>query len=74
MLVFGQPKQLGCRTEHLEGIVKLTHRVDVVVATTGEQQGLAMSAPGLAMAPGGCTTCLGSTCTSCCCSAATVDD
>jgi hypothetical protein len=22
------------------------------------------------MAPGGCTTCLGSTCTSCCCSAA----
>lgn len=27
----------------------------------------------LMTAPGGCTTCLGSTCTSCCCSAAVVD-
>lgn len=53
--------------------MQLTHRFDVGIATAGEQQALAMAGPGLSMAPGGCTTCLGSTCTSCCCSAATTD-
>jgi hypothetical protein len=56
--------------------MKLTTTAFVEHRTAGAPELLAPAAgPGLLLAPGACTTCLGSTCcSSCCCGAASFQD
>jgi hypothetical protein len=73
-VLFGQPEQTDCLPKQMRRLIptmQLTTRTVVEHQSVAAQETLQMAAGGMALlAPGACTTCLGSTCCSCCCSAA----